>query len=422
MIEAFLIFFQILFIGLLILYSIPSIIIQSNLIVSSLNLIIINLIIFFNILLLYSFFSINNIYLVLILSGSSLYFFLRSDKKKFFNFKIEYSLIFFYIFGISVVIANQLEFGWDAKFFWFLKTINFYQNNSLFNLDKLPATDYPHLGSYIWSFFWKFPFDKFEYLGRVFYIFFYVVSIFYFCEILKTNKLNKIIFGSLIILITYNYEIFSGNQEILIFCLILLSSKIIFEILTKETQNQKFAIILLLLTFNAAIWIKNEGIFLVGFMLFLILFLGKLNLFEKRIIFFGSIFLIVIRLIIFKSLNTSLESFEFEKTLNVNFFENLSFNLKTIIFYLIVYTLSLPIILVGLFFMLLNFYLFKIDKIQIFIISYTVLNIIFLLAAFFLTMENVEWQVRVGLKRVMFESSSFYLLTFAYLFNNLQKK
>jgi hypothetical protein len=43
----------------------------------------------------------------------------------------------------------------------------------------------------------------------------------------------------------------------------------------------------------------------------------------------------------------SLESFEFEKTLNFNFFENLQINLKTIGFYLVVYTLSLPIIIAG---------------------------------------------------------------------------
>ena len=58
-------------------------------------------------------------------------------------------------------MANELEFGWDAKFFWFLKTINFYQNNDLLSLSKLPATDYPHLGVYIWSFFWKFPFNAY---------------------------------------------------------------------------------------------------------------------------------------------------------------------------------------------------------------------------------------------------------------------
>jgi hypothetical protein len=421
MIEIFFIFFQILFIGLLTLYSIPSSITQPNFTDTLLNVITINLLIFLNILLLYSFLSINIIYLLFILIISSIFFFINHNKKKYLNFKIEYLLIYFYIFGISIAIANQLEFGWDAKFFWFLKTINFYQNNNIFNLGNLPATDYPHLGSYVWSFFWKFPFNSFEYHGRIFYVFFYVISIFYFCEIFKNNKLNKFIFGSLIILITYNYELFSGNQEILIFSLVLLSSKLVFQILNREIENKKFAIILLLLSFNSSLWIKNEGIFLVGFMLFLLFILGNLNLSEKLLIFFGFILLIVIKLTIFNFQNTSLESFEFEKTLNSNFFKYLLINLKTIIFYFTVYALSLPIILLGLILIIFNLYFFEVDRIQVFIISYSLLSIFFIFTAFLLSMENVEWQVRVGLKRVMFESSSFFLLACVYSFNKLQK-
>ena len=94
-------------------------------------------------------------------------------------------------------------------------------------------------------------------------------------------------------------------------------------------------------------------------------------------------------------------------------------NLKTISFYSIVYSLSLPLILFSLLILLLNIYLFKIDKIQLFIIFY-LLNVLFIYAAFMLTMENVYWQVRVGLKRVMFESSGFYLLTIVYLFNKIK--
>ena len=71
--------------------------------------------------------------------------------------------------------------------------------------------------------------------------------------------------------------------------------------------------------------------------------------------------------------------------------------------------------------LLLNIYLFKIDKIQLFIIFYLILNVLFIFAAFMFTMEDVEWQVRVGLKRVMFESSGFYLLTIVYLFNKIKR-
>ena len=77
--------------------------------------------------------------------------------------------------------------------------------------------------------------------------------------------------------------------------------------------------------------------------------------------------------------------------------------------------------MLGLLILLLNIYLFKVDKIQLFIIFYSLLNVLFIFAAFMLSMEDVEWQVRVGLKRVMFESSGFYLLTIVYLFNKIKK-
>ena len=73
-------------------------------------------------------------------------------------------------------------------------------------------------------------------------------------------------------------------------------------------------------------------------------------------------------------------------------------------------------------FFIYNLYAFKVDQTQLFIATYTVLNILFIFSAFIFSMENVEWQVRVGLKRVMFETSGFYLLTIAYLFNKTQTK
>jgi len=319
-------------------------------------------------------------------------------------------------------MANELEFGWDAKFFWFLKTINFYQNNDLLSLGKLPATDYPHLGVYIWSFFWKFPFNAYEYLGRIFYVSIYTLSIFYFCEIFKTSNLYKIILSSLIIITSYSGELFSGNQEVLVFSLVLISTKLSYEILSKKNINPITNIIFLLLLFNAAIWIKNEGVFFIGFMLFLVLILSNITLGQKKILFIASASLIILRISIFVLLDTSLESFQFDKTLNFAHFENLFTNIKIISFYFIVYMVSLPLILVGLILIVYNFYTFKVDKTQIFIICYMILNLIFIFAAFIFSFENVEWQVRVGLKRVMFETSGFYLITVAYLFNKNQIK
>ena len=421
MIEIILIFFQIFFIGCLINLSIPKIKINSKLRTSLTESLILKSIIFINILLVFSLLNISLNYLIISLVILSLILILKEKEKFKINLNQGDFLIFIYIFIISIVLTYDLQLGWDAKFFWFLKTINFYQGNSLLNLDKLPATDYPHLGTYIWSFFWRFPFDTYEYLGRIFYVFLYILSIFYFCENFKSNGIYKFILSSLIILTTFDIELFNGNQEIIVFSLILVAAKLSYELVTRKTKSPTNHLIFLLLSFNAALWIKNEGMFLLGFILLIILFFGNLNLKHKKLILLGSIFLIIIRLIIFYILNTELESFQFEKTFTYSFFENLLLNFKTISFYFIVYSLSLPLILFSLLTLLLNIYLFSIDKIQLFIIVYLILNVLFIFSAFMLSMEDVEWQVRVGLKRVMFESSGFYLLTIVYLFNKIKK-
>ena len=370
MTEIILIFFQIFFIGLLINLSTPNIQINSTLATSLTESLILKSIIFINILLVFSLLNISLNYLIIFLIVSSLIFILKEKEKFKIKLNLKNFLIFTYIFIISTVLTYDLQLGWDAKFFWLLKTINFYQDNSLLNLEKLPATDYPHLGTYIWSFFWRFPFDLYEYLGRIFYVFLYILSIFYFCEIFKSNKIYKLILSSLIILVTFNIELFNGNQEIIIFSLILVATKLSYELVAVKIKNPINHIIFLLLSFNAALWVKNEGLFLLGFILFIILFFGNLNLKQKKIILFGSIFLITIRFVILYFLNNELESFQFDKTFSYSFFENFFYNLKTISFYTIVYSLYLPFIILSFLTLLLNIYLFKIDKVQLFIICY----------------------------------------------------
>ena len=330
MTEVILIFSQIFFIGFLINLSIPKIQIDSTLATSLTESLILKSIIFMNVLLVYSLLNINLNYLIIFLILFSLILIIKEKQKFKIDLNLKNFLIFIYIFIISIVLAYDLQFGWDAKFFWFLKTINFYQDNSLLNLEKLPATDYPHLGTYIWSFFWRFPFDLYEYLGRIFYVFLYILSIFYFCEIFKSNEIYKLILSSLIILTTFNIELFNGNQEIIIFSLILIAAKLSYELVSQKIKNPIGHLIFLLLSFNAAVWTKNEGLFLLGFILFIVLIFGNLNLKQKKSIVLVSVFLIAIRFIILYFLNSELESFEFEKTFSYSFFENLFLNLKTI--------------------------------------------------------------------------------------------
>ncbi len=75
---------------------------------------------------------------------------------------LEYKLklFFFTIFFIliSFDLLFNLELGWDAQKLWFPKVLNFYQGNTIANLETLLWPEYPFLGSLLWAFFWKISF------------------------------------------------------------------------------------------------------------------------------------------------------------------------------------------------------------------------------------------------------------------------
>ena len=424
MIEILYIAIQVIFILSLTYLILPSSVYQKQLSYSLADALSINSIFLINILLLFSFTDLNGIYLLIILLIASMFFLIKKNYKLNINYKSQVILVALLIFFLSIPLANTLDLGWDAKFFWFLKTLNFYQDQGIYNLNRVPAFDYPHLGSYIWSFFWKFPFNKFEYLGRIYYICFYVISIFSFFEIFKISNLQKIILIILTILTTYSLELFSGNQEVLIFSLVLLSAKFSYSIFLSQTKaNEKTKIIFfLLLILNAASWIKMEGFFFVSFALFAIFVLANISKNQKIILITGVFLVILSRLLFFKIFSADLESFQFEKTLNTVSVSGIIASIKIIAFYAFVYLAQMPILLIGVLLFVYNFYMYKIDKIQLFICWYAIFNILFIFAAFIFSMENVEWQVRVGLKRVIFQTSGFYLLTLVYLLNKISKK
>ena len=423
MIEIFLILLQIVFLFYIISFCIPCFEFNNKYQKNLINTLSVKIIILANIFFIFSLIKLDNYFLLIFLILCCAYLFIKKKQSLTFRLNYEFLYIVLLIFLISVSFASALEFSWDAKFFWFMKVLNFYQNESVYNLNKLPATDYPHLGTYIWAFFWKFPFNLYEYHGRIFYIFFFIISIFSFFDIFKINQSNKFIFSTLTIITTFSFDLISGNQEIIIFSLSLLSAKFCYLILTKsEKKNISINLIILLLIFNFATWVKNEGFFIIGFSLLTLFFSAKLDKSQKKIIFFGSCLVIILRIIFFKFLSTDLESFEFEKTFTLNNFEDLLKDAKIIFFYSFVYLTQLPIMALGILVLVYNLYKFKLDEIIVFNLVYLLLNVLFIFGAFIFSMENVEWQVRVGLKRVMFETSGFYLIAIAYLINKIQKK
>ena len=99
------------------------------------------------------------------------------------------------IFAVFFDISENLKLEWDALSHWIYKTKNFYYGYGINNLDKVSFAEYPHLGTFIWSFFWKNSILKLEYFGRLFFCFFYLVSIFNLANniLLKTSYYIKIL-------------------------------------------------------------------------------------------------------------------------------------------------------------------------------------------------------------------------------------
>ena len=103
-------------------------------------------------------------------------------------------------------------------------------------------------------------------------------------DILKVYLLNKY-YLLINIALVYNYHLFSGYQEILIYSLLIYVAKYSYLLIYEKKLNILY-LVLLLFTFNALIWTKNEGIFISLFTLIIIFIFSKIKLNQK--LFFSS--------------------------------------------------------------------------------------------------------------------------------------
>jgi hypothetical protein len=378
-----------------------------------------NVIMILNIFLLLSFINIDLkiVYLSFFFLNFSLFIINKIKNHTIYKFNIYVSLLILLTFIISTDLANNLYLEWDAKFFWYLKSLNFYENQSFENLKNIAAFDYPHFGSYLWHLFWKYPFNVYEYHGRIFYVFLYTFSIFLLFENLEINVLKRIILILITILVTYSYNInFSGNQEILVFSLIIIATKYSFYLFYNEKKINRWEIILVILgASNLLAWIKNEALFFSLILIFSLLLTAKLKNNEKIIFILGSLLIIILKSLIFWKFQTVLSSFEFQDTFGEINLINILNKIKVIIFYLTVYIIQIPIYLILAPVIFFIFFNFKIDNVKLYIFYFTLLNFLFIIIAFLFAMQDVEWQARVGMKRVLFETSGFYLISLLYL-------
>ena len=385
---------------------------------------ILNLFIILNLILLVSLFNFDIKFTIIIVS---IYFILVNIFN--FSFKIIsksiYSLliliIIFYVLS-TYIVANP-DLGWDGKFHWYKKALNFYQNMGFENLSSLPKYEYPHFGVYLWAFFWSINPLNFEYFGRLFYLFLYLLSIFSIVDLLNNKNLKLILFIALS-LITFNYNHFTGNQDILVFSLVIFLSRYLYLIHEKKEQTL-FNFILFILINNIILWIKYECIVYVilSYSILLIYKLLKKDYKYFLLISLSFLFTIIFKLSISQFYQINLNaSFQFSGEYDL--FKLFDINLFFYKFYIILkyYFFSLfknPLILIG----YISLALILLQKIKTSLIN-VFLFILFNLSSFlifYIIQIDFEWHVAYGIDRHILQYSGFSILFLVVFFNKIFK-
>ena len=385
---------------------------------------ILNLFIILNLILLVSLFNFDIKFTIIIVS---IYFILVNIFN--FSFKIIsksiYSLliliIIFYVLS-TYIVANP-DLGWDGKFHWYKKALNFYQNMGFENLSSLPKYEYPHFGVYLWALFWSINPINFEYFGRLFYLFLYLLSIFSIVDLLNNKNLKLILFIALS-LITFNYNHFTGNQDILVFSLVIFLSRYLYLIHEKKEQTL-FNFILFILINNIILWIKYECIVYVilSYSILLIYKLLKKDYKYFLLISLSFLFTIIFKLSISQFYQINLNaSFQFSGEYDL--FKLFDINLFFYKFYIILkyYFFSLfknPLILIG----YISLALILLQKIKTSLIN-VFLFILFNLSSFlifYIIQIDFEWHVAYGIDRHILQYSGFSILFLVVFFNKIFK-
>ena len=387
----------------------------------------INIIFFLYVCLLFSFTNIDlkiffRIYFLL-----SIGFIILNFKNFNLNFDISRLFIFFlFLLVISSIffsIAQNLRLESDGHL-WLEKVLIFFNGKDIKLITNVPThPEYPHLGSYLWAFFWKNSILELEYFGRFFQPYFYVLSIFLVINSLNfENKNFKIFFTLFFILITYDSYLFSGYQEYLIFTTLIIASRYIFLIDFKKKVNSGLVFLIILILYINS-WFKDEGVvYYVIFSSLLIIFLNKSL--KIKIYFFCLIFSLFFLQYLLQKYFIGLHGFPHNNLLLI--FSELS-NLKFLfikIFKIILgfvisfikYPLWIIVLISALFHV---FFIKKLEIVSKYLISCLILNFGFIMTIF-LSFDQYEWYIRVTLDRLLFQTSGFYLIFFLIILKNLK--
>ena len=387
-----------------------------------------NLIINLNVLLVLSFLpiSLNIINLILFFSYLCLfiYKYLIQNNKfnfiiSFFKFKIIF-LIMFLIIGINVAVT--LDLGWDAKYFYYIKTLFYLQGQNFSDLATFKENAFhPHLGSFLWAFFSNILPLKFEYFGRLLFVYLYLFSIFYICHSSSSNYLKSNLVFIFIVIISYTYGRFSGLQEILLFSTLAILSKYYYHL--RNSYNIAY-ILFIILGCNLLLWFKAEGLAYASILIVLVNLNNKIAYNTKIRINFFFVSLFLFKVLIYDIFNMNINGQPFY---SLNYILNLDlvtvfYKLKILLSYLAYYGINNFFFIAGL---IILFFLNRQKKFDNYLKTinyYFILTLLFILVVYIFRDLEIEYFVRTTLERVVFITSGFYVFIVINFLNNFKDK
>jgi hypothetical protein len=317
--------------------------------------------------------------------------------------------------------AANLEIGWDGLAHWLPKANTFYNNKSFFETSH---PQYPQLGGYIWAFFWKNSFIQKEYLGRLFFVYLYLISIFIIASCLNfQSDFKRLIFIFCLIFFTYDYENkYSGYMDYLVFSLLTLCSKILSDVITasKKSQNH-FDYILLIMSTILLPWVKNEGVFYSLFLGIVYLFITTQSI-KNKITFISFVLInIFIQFFFLKIILPVNQTFQIPLTAdiilkNIINIKELLYRVFYISFYLFRSFFQFPLVLINFISLFFCFKYYKTSNKKFFYVFF-LLNLIFIYGIYISTPFPLIWHLQTSLSRLMLQSSGFYSFMVVYLVN-----
>ena len=393
------------------------------------DIILINIILHLNVYLCLSFFKINLQIVFAIQLIIGLIFFIYYQKKYLYFLKENFLIFIFFlstIFSLFVIIIWDPILTWDGISHWFFKAQIFYQNGEYSQLKEVPLNHYPHLGSYVWAFFWKNSILQLEYFGRFFYVFIFVTTIFSSVEILKKNFLDfeKCLIILLIFILTVDKFLLGGYQEYLLFSIFYIISRTFLLLSKQNDYHIKYIYLFYFITSFLFLWIKQEGFFyyIISSIIFILFFQNKLN--QKLLSLLVILFLLSIYILIRVYFH---ESFQFnEKITSSNFLNQFSLTiLGKKFFYILKYMLisffKYPIWILILFSM---FFLYrkKYFEYKKYIIIFLTLNFLFIFSIYLYSSYDVVWFLSTSLSRLLFGISGFFILLIVECLNKIREE